>query len=64
MGEREETGAFVVQDGKAVFTKATLGLISGLDVEVTGLPEGVEIVIGPLATLRSLKDGDAVRKAK
>ena len=61
---REETGVFMVKDGKAVFTKAALGLISGLDAEVSGLDEGAEIVLGPLATLRAMKDGEALRLAR
>lgn len=61
VGEREETGVYLVREGKAVFNKVTLGLISGLDVEVTGVTEGAEVVLGPLAILRTLKDGDAVR---
>lgn len=63
-GEREETGVFVVRGGVAVFTPVTLGLISGLDAEIEGVAEGAEIVLGPLATLRALKDGDTLRKAK
>ncbi len=58
---REENGVFAVKDGRAVFTRVSLGLISGLDVEVTGLNEGGLIALGPLATLRTLKDGDLVR---
>ena len=42
----------------------TLGLISGLDSEVSGVAEGARIVLGPLATLRAMKDGDLVREAK
>ncbi len=64
VGEREETGVYVIRDGKAVFSKVTLGLISGLDVEVTGVAEGAEVVLGPLSTLRALKDGDELRKAR
>ncbi len=64
MGEREETGVYLVREGKAVFNKVTLGLISGLDVEVTGVTEGAEVVLGPLAILRTLKDGDAVRTTR
>jgi HlyD family secretion protein len=60
----EETGVFVVQGGRAVFTKVKLGIISGLDAEISGLSEGAEIVLGPLATLRTLKDGEALRKAR
>jgi HlyD family secretion protein len=64
VGEREETGVYLVREGKAAFNKVTLGLISGLDVEVTGVVEGAEVVLGPLATLRTLKDGDELRKAR
>lgn len=64
VGGREETGVFLVRDGRAVFTKVTLGLISGLDAEIEGVSDGAEIVLGPLATLRALKDGDLVRVAR
>jgi HlyD family secretion protein len=60
----EETGVFVLRDSKAAFTRVTLGLISGLDVEIDGVQDGTEIVLGPLSTLRALKDGDTLRKAK
>lgn len=63
-GGREETGVYLVRENRAAFNKVTLGLISGLDVEVTGVPEGAEVVLGPLATLRTLKDGDELRKAR
>ena len=58
---REETGVYLIRDGKAVFNKVTLGLISGLDVEIEGAAEGAQIALGPLATLRALKEGDEVR---
>ena len=60
----EEPGVFLVREGRAVFTRVTLGLISGLDSEVSGVAEGARIVLGPLATLRAMKDGDLVREAK
>ena len=63
-GDREVNGVYVVRDGKAVFTEVTLGLISGLDVEVTGVSEGAEIVLGPLAALRAMKEGDELRKSR
>jgi HlyD family secretion protein len=64
VAEREETGVFLVRDGRAVFTGISLGLISGLDAEISGVNAGAEIVLGPLATLRTLKDGEAVRKSR
>lgn len=63
-GGREETGVFAVREGKAAFTRVTLGLISGLDVEMNGVSDGTEIVLGPLATLRGLKDGETIRKPR
>jgi HlyD family secretion protein len=60
---REETGVFLVRDGRAVFTKVSLGLFSGLDAEISGLDEGAEIVLGPLATLRGLMDGESLRNS-
>ncbi|MEO8501914.1 MAG: efflux RND transporter periplasmic adaptor subunit [Vicinamibacteria bacterium] len=61
---REESGVFLIRDNRAVFTAVKLGLISGLDAEISGLTEGAEIVLGPLATLRTMKDGDLVRRTK
>jgi HlyD family secretion protein len=61
---REESGVFLVRGDRAVFTKVSLGLISGLDAEISGVTEGAVVVLGPLATLRTMKDGDLVRKAK
>ncbi len=64
LADREETGVFLVRDSRAVFTRVSLGLISGLDVEISGASAGAEIVLGPLATLRALKDGELVRKSR
>jgi HlyD family secretion protein len=61
---REEPGVFLVREGRAAFTRVTLGLISGLDAEIDGVAEGAQLVLGPLATLRAMKDGDLVREAK
>lgn len=57
----EQTGIFVVRDGTAVFTPVTSGIIGGLDIEVSGVPEGERLVIGPYQTLRELQDGALVR---
>ena len=59
----DETGVFLVQEGRAVFRPVTLGLISGLDVEVSGLEAGSQLVLGPMAVVRNLKDGESVRGA-
>jgi HlyD family secretion protein len=56
----ERTGVFVEKAGKAVFTPVTAGVIGGLDMEVSGLPEGEPVVFGPYQILRDLQDGAPV----
>jgi len=57
----ETPGVFVMRDGLAVFTPVTTGIIGGLDVEVIGVPAGTAILTGPFQSLRTLRDGAAVR---
>jgi len=58
---QDQPGVFV-SDGKAVrFQPVTPGLIGGLDIEVTGIPEGTPVVVGPFQALRDLQHGQAVR---
>jgi HlyD family secretion protein len=61
--DADRPGLFVVENGRARFTPVTTGVIGGLDVEVSGVPEGTPVVIGPYQTLRGLADGAAVRRA-
>jgi hypothetical protein len=56
----ERTGVFVVKAGNAVFTPVTTGVIGGLDMEVSGVPEGESVVLGPYQILRDLQDGTPV----
>ncbi len=56
----DRTGVFIVKDGTAVFTPVTAGVIGGLDMEVSGLPEGESVVVGPYQVLRDLQDGAPV----
>ncbi|MDA1092898.1 MAG: efflux RND transporter periplasmic adaptor subunit [Acidobacteria bacterium] len=56
----ERTGVFVIRDEQAVFTPVPAGIIGGLDIEVTGIPDGESIVIGPYQVLRELEDGAQV----
>jgi hypothetical protein len=56
----ERTGVFAVKAGKAVFTPVTAGVIGGLDMEVSGLPESEPVVLGPYQILRDLQDGAPV----
>lgn len=57
----EQTGIFLIENGRARFTPVETGIIGGLDVEVKGLNEGTEIVVGPFQALRELQDGTLVR---
>ena len=60
-GGGDRTGVFVVRDGRAVFVPVTSGVIGGLDIEVSGVPENEPVVIGPYQVLRELTDGAAVK---
>jgi HlyD family secretion protein len=58
---REQAGVFVA-DGRSVrFQPVTTGLIGGLEIEVSGVEEGMAVVTGPFQALRDLQDGQAVR---
>jgi len=52
---------FVVEHGTARFRPVRSGIIGGLDVEVVGVGESTEVVVGPFQLLKDLKDGDPVR---
>jgi HlyD family secretion protein len=61
--KKEFQGVFVVKAGKAEFVEVKTGVSGDTDIEVlSGLSEGDEIVTGSFKTLRTLKDGDAVKK--
>jgi len=64
--EREEIeGVFLYKDDKAVFVVVDTGIAGEKYFEVlTGLNEGDEVITGPFASVRSLKDGDAVQHEK
>jgi HlyD family secretion protein len=58
---KEIEGVFLLQDGKARFRPVQYGIMGDMDLEVLGgLQEGDEVVIGPTAALRSLKEWDAI----
>ena len=61
--ERKEfEGVFVVRDGHATFVPIKLGITGEKYHEVLdGLKEGDEVVTGPFASVRNLKEGDQVR---
>lgn len=59
---KEIEGVFVVQNGKAVFTPVKTGIAGEKYFEVLdGLKEGDEVITGPFASVRTLKEGDAVK---
>jgi HlyD family secretion protein len=58
---QDQTGVFVPEGRTVRFRPVTTGLIGGLDIEVTGLHDGMPVVTGPFQALRELKDGQAVR---
>ena len=59
----EQPGVFVVANGEAKFTPVTPGVIGGLDIEVSGLGEGANVVVGPYQALRDMQDGTLVKVA-
>ena len=59
---KEIEGSFVIRDGRAVFTPIKVGIAGEKFFEVLeGLVEGDEVITGPFASVRTLKDGDAVK---
>jgi HlyD family secretion protein len=56
-------GVFVLENGKAKFLEITKGITGESDIQIlSGLPEGAELITGPSRVLKTLKDGDAVKK--
>jgi HlyD family secretion protein len=51
-GAPEQSGVFVVADGRAKFVAVTAGVIGGLDIEVQGVAEGSPVISGPYQVLR------------
>jgi HlyD family secretion protein len=57
----EMEGAFMVRDGRALFTPIDIGIAGERHFEVLdGVQEGDEIVIGPFEVIRTLIDGERV----
>ncbi|MCS7182742.1 MAG: efflux RND transporter periplasmic adaptor subunit [Thermoanaerobaculum sp.] len=62
---REVEVVYLLENGKAVRREVKTGVQDELFVEVReGLREGDLVITGPYKTLRTLKDGDAVRQEK
>jgi HlyD family secretion protein len=60
---QEKTGVFAVEQDAARFVPVEAGMIGGLDIEVKGLAEGREIVVGPWQALKDLQDGARIKAA-
>ena len=62
--KKEVEGVFVFgKDGRGKFTPITTGIKGDQEIEIkSGLNEGDEIITGPYKTLRTLKDGDQVKR--
>jgi len=59
---REEEGVYVVEGGRVKFVPVAKGITGGMMIEITsGLQDGQEIITGPYASLRELKDGVLVK---
>jgi HlyD family secretion protein len=61
---QEIEGVFMVKDGHAVFVPVKTGIAGEKYFEVLdGLKAGDEVITGPFASVRSMKEGDAVKVA-
>lgn len=59
---QEIEGVFMVKDGHAVFVPVKTGIPGEKYFEVLkGLSAGDEVIVGPFASVRSLREGDQVR---
>ena len=59
---KELEGVFVVKDGRAIFTPTETGIAGEKYFEVLkGLNEGDQVITGPFASVRNIKDGDPVK---
>jgi HlyD family secretion protein len=60
---KTEQGVYTVVDGKVGFVPVKTGVSGELQIEVTeGLKPGAEVVTGPFKTLRTIKEGDRVKR--
>jgi len=56
-------GVFVNDGGKAKFKEITKGITGESDIEITsGVSAGDEVITGPSRVLKTLKEGDPVKK--
>lgn len=57
-------GVYILEEGKkAKFVEVTTGITGESDIQITsGLNEGAEVITGPSRVLKTLKDGDQVKR--
>jgi len=61
---KELEGVFLVKDGRAVFQPVKVGIAGDKYFEVlSGLSAGDEVITGPFASVRAMKEGDQVKVA-
>jgi HlyD family secretion protein len=61
--KKEVEGVFVFENGRAQFREVTTGIKGDQEIEIkSGPKENEEIIIGPYKTLRTLKDGDQIKR--
>lgn len=59
---KELEGVFVMRDGRAMFQPLKVGIAGDKFFEVLdGLKDGDEVITGPFASVRAMKDGDPVK---
>src|SRR5262249_30172713 len=60
--KKEIEGVFVLSSNRALFTPVKVGIAGEKYFEVTrGLTDGDQVITGPFASVRTLKDGDPVK---
>ena len=60
--KKEEEGVYTVDNGRVKFQTIEKGISGGMNIEITaGLKENQDIVTGPYASLRELKDGVLIK---
>jgi HlyD family secretion protein len=58
----EREGVFIASGGRSVFREVKKGIAGDMYIEIiSGLKEKEEVVTGPFAALRKLKDGDRIK---
>jgi HlyD family secretion protein len=59
---KDEEGVYVIENDRVKFVPVGKGITGGMMIEITsGLADGQDIVTGPYASLRELKDGVLVK---